>query len=302
MMRRRTLILTAAAALTLASASTAFAGWQQGGDGRYWYTYDDGSCAKNGVKTIDGCEYAFDENGYMLTGWQYLNFHWYYFEPTTGAKVYGWRAIDGKWYYFDPDNFGEMYTYWLNIGDNRYYLDENGVMQTGIFFLSDPTKGSSFAYQADPSGVLYRNRKIESSDGQKTFRYDSDGVMQYSSPATRKVAKLTGDDEWQYVLNEQGQREQDAENDQIILDGVNEIKNDLYDEYRDNAYSKSGNSLQNYRDRWESKVTRKLKDLVDANDLSDYISRVESGRYIRASVSSEYDYDDEDDYDEDYDY
>lgn len=287
-MRRRNLVLTAAAVLTIASASTAFAGWQQGGDGRYWYTYEDGSYAKNGIKTIDGCEYAFDAEGYMLTGWQYINFKWYYFEPQTGAKVYGWRMIDGKWYYLDPKDFGSMYTYWLDIGENRYYLDESGVLQTGIFFLSDPTSGSSFAYQADPNGVLYRNRKMESSDGQKTFRYDSEGIMQYSSPTTRKVAKITGDDEWQYVLNEQKQKEQDAQNDQIIRDGVNELKNELYEDYRDDVRSKSGAGRTNAQNRWEDKAERRLKDLVDANELADYIYQVENGWYVRAKLSTDY--------------
>ena len=294
MMRKRNLILTAAAVMTIASASTALAGWQQGGDGRYWYTYEDGSYARNGIKTIDGYEYAFDNDGYMQIGWQYINFKWYYFEPSTVAKVYGWREIGGKWYYLDPEDFGSMYTYWLNIGDNRYYLDENGVMQTGIFFLSDPTSGSSFAYQADPvTGALYRNRKLESSDGQKTFRYDDNGIMQYSSPATRRVAKITGDDEWQYVLNEQKQKEQDAENDQIIRDGVNELKNELYEDYRDDVRSKSGTGRQNAQKRWEDKATRQLKDLVDSGELTEYINQVEGGRYIRASVSTDY-FEDED--------
>ena len=85
-MRKRNLILTAAAVMTIASASTALAGWQQGGDGRYWYTYEDGSYARNGIKTIDGYEYAFDNDGYMQIGWQYINFKWYYFEPSTGEK------------------------------------------------------------------------------------------------------------------------------------------------------------------------------------------------------------------------
>ena len=55
----------------------------------------------------------------------------------------------------DSDN-GAMYTYWLDIGKDRYYLDENGVLQTGLFYLSDSTSGSKYAYQADANGVLIR--------------------------------------------------------------------------------------------------------------------------------------------------
>ena len=293
-MKKKRIILTAAAGLHRASASTAFAGWHQEADGRYWYSYDDGSYPTNSVKTIDGYDYCFDANGYMLTGWQYVNFKWYYFDPVSGTKVYGWQFINGNWYYLDPQDFGAMYTYWLNLDGNRYYLDENGVMQTGRFFLSDPTTGSSFAYQADQNGVLYRNRKIDSSDGSVTFRYDSEGIMMYSTPVTRKVAKLTGEDEWQYVLNEEGQRKQNEENEQIILDGVNELKNEFYEEYRDDVRGKSGSSRQNIQARWEEKVTRKMKDLVDANELAQYISQVENGTYIRAKLSTEYDEEDED--------
>ena len=38
----------------------------------------------------------------MLTGWQQLNGHWYYFNA-SGAMVTGGLTIDGKYYYFDSD-------------------------------------------------------------------------------------------------------------------------------------------------------------------------------------------------------
>ena len=51
----------------------------------------------------------------------------------------GWKQVGDKWYYLDPNDNGAMYTYWLDIGKDRYYLDENGVLQTGLFYLSDST-------------------------------------------------------------------------------------------------------------------------------------------------------------------
>ena len=57
--------------------------------------------------------------------------------------------------------------------------------------------------------------------------------------------------------------------------------------------SKSGTGRQNAQKRWEDKATRKLKDLVDSGELTEYINQVEGGRYIRASVSTDY-FEDED--------
>ena len=181
-MRKKRIILTAAAALTIASASTALAGWHQEADGRYWYSYDDGSYPTNSVKTIDGYDYCFDANGYMLTGWQYVNFKWYYFDPVSGTKVYGWQFINGNWYYLDPQDFGAMYTYWLNLDGNRYYLDENGVMQTGTFLPLRP----HHRFQLRLPGGSKRRSLPQPEDRQlrwfsKTFRYDSEGIMMYSS-------------------------------------------------------------------------------------------------------------------------
>ena len=156
------------------AATVYAAGWQQGAGG-WWYEYEDGSYAKSGIRQIGDQQYAFDQNGYMLQGWQYIGFKWYYFEPEGGAMAIGWKQVGDKWYYLDPNDNGAMYTYWLDIGKDRYYLDENGVLQTGLFYLSDSTSGSKYAYQADANGVLIRNKTVELGD--RTVRYDSNGIM-----------------------------------------------------------------------------------------------------------------------------
>lgn len=71
-------------------------------DGQWWYRYGDGSYPKEKFDVIGDNVYYFDKNGYMVTGWNYIDKKWYYFNDS------GVMAKD-KW-----------------IGD--YYVDKYGVM------------------------------------------------------------------------------------------------------------------------------------------------------------------------------
>ena len=51
------------------ASGISMAGWQTDGKGK-WYRDQDGTIYQNGWKKIDGAEYYFDENGYVLTGWK----------------------------------------------------------------------------------------------------------------------------------------------------------------------------------------------------------------------------------------
>lgn len=46
--------------------------------------------------------YLFDQNGYMLTGWQLINGSWYYM-LSTGEMTIGWHKINEKWYFMRED-------------------------------------------------------------------------------------------------------------------------------------------------------------------------------------------------------
>lgn len=60
-------LFLATAALTLMLSMTALAGqWKQDSKG-WWYQNDDGSYTKNGWQNIDGKDYYFSGNGYMLS-------------------------------------------------------------------------------------------------------------------------------------------------------------------------------------------------------------------------------------------
>lgn len=295
-MRMQKNILLAAAVLSITCATTAFAGWQQDDKG-YWYQYDDGRYAKAGIKDIEGTYYAFDADGYMQRGWQYIAFRWYYFDPVSGAQAFGWTQVDGNWYYLDPENFGAMYTYWLDIGKDRYYLDERGVMQTGIFYLSDSTTGSDYAYQTDENGVLIRNTIKR--NGTKTIKYDDNGIMMYRNETTKTVADATGDTQWQYVRNAADMEEQKEENTKIIEEEANSRKDSLYEEYK----SKVANAKNSQRDKkkkaWEAKVRKKLAAYMSAEELEAYIQEVEKGRYVKSTAKK---YEDENEDEDDIDY
>lgn len=191
-------------AMSAISATTAMADWKQDDKG-WWYQYQDGSYAKSGIKQVEGKNYCFDGNGYMQTDWKYVDWKWYYF-GSSGPQLIGWAQLADKWYYLDPEDGGAMRTYWLDLPDpnkkgdfKRYYLDENGVLQMGTFYLSEETAGSGFTYQTDESGALLRNKTLKQGDGE--IRYDEDGVISVRNAQTIKQAQEDGSDEWQYLIS-----------------------------------------------------------------------------------------------------
>ena len=71
---------------------------------RWWYRHSDGSYTRNGWETINGKDYLFDSDGWMVTGW---------------------RSVNGTWYYLE--NSGEKAT---NKWIGNYYVEANGAMAT----------------------------------------------------------------------------------------------------------------------------------------------------------------------------
>ena len=145
-------------ALSAAASVTVWAGWETDGTS-WWYNYDEGGYASSGIRTIDGLNYCFDANGYMLTGWQYVNFKWYYFDPVSGTKVYGWQFINGNWYYLNPNSDGtrgRMLTGWFqDVDGSWYYLNPNsdgtrGRMMTGWNWIKDGD-GVTRCYYLNPN-------------------------------------------------------------------------------------------------------------------------------------------------------
>ena len=100
-------------------------------NGRWWWQFADGSWPANEWKVINGKWYAFDERGWMRTGW-FLDStkKWYYLDPVDGYMKTGWVLVNNKWYYLDPSN-GDMKIGWVKVIGKWYYLNPNGDMRTG---------------------------------------------------------------------------------------------------------------------------------------------------------------------------
>jgi len=154
MKKRMTKLVTAGglmAAVMLLCALTAFAGqWVKDGTG-WWFQNSDGSYPRNGLYTIAGKDYAFNESGYMIENAWYQSpdtGRWYYATGSGELAVNQW--IQGK-YYVGPD--GNMLT---NSWIDGYYVGADGAW--------DPSKdeqnlsGSAYdlyssAYYADLTDV-----------------------------------------------------------------------------------------------------------------------------------------------------
>lgn len=112
--------------------------WMQDEHG-WWLRFADSSYPKaekrgtNGIayawEQVNGNWWAFDESGYIKTGWMRDEDYggWFYLDPEHGMQT-GWVLIDGKWHYFHPTSDGRKGI--LYVGrptPDGYYVDENGV-------------------------------------------------------------------------------------------------------------------------------------------------------------------------------
>ena len=119
-------------------ANDAYSHWMQDEHG-WWLRFANNSYPK-GAKSgeagatyawelVNGNWWAFDENGYIKTGWLRDDTYggWFYADPDTGMKI-GWVLINGKWYYFHPTSDGKRGI--MYAGQNTpdgYYVDETGA-------------------------------------------------------------------------------------------------------------------------------------------------------------------------------
>ena len=116
------------------------AGWKQT-NGKWLYQHKDGTYTKNDFETIEGHTYYFDENGYMVTGWQKINNKDYFFNASGFMVKDAWQGA--------------------------YYLGKDGVMLTKAF--------TPDGYYVGSDGVYVRNQKV-TVDG-KDYYLNADGKV-----------------------------------------------------------------------------------------------------------------------------
>lgn len=117
--------------------------WQKGKGGKDWYGNSNKDYLFSDIYTIDGNQYAFDDFGYMKTGWDESSGSWRYFDPANGQMVKSnWRkGADGKDYYLTAD--GSMATDMAikaKSGNGYYYVDENGAWDGNTISYDDVKK------------------------------------------------------------------------------------------------------------------------------------------------------------------
>ncbi|WP_092245030.1 hypothetical protein [Lacrimispora sphenoides] len=118
--------------------------WQKNSKG-WWYGASNDDYASDGIYTIGGKQYNFNEDGYMKTGWDESSGQWRYFEPENGQMVKSaWRkSKDGKDYYLKSD--GTMATDMAiktKDGNGYYYVDNSGVWDGKTISYDDVKKRS----------------------------------------------------------------------------------------------------------------------------------------------------------------
>lgn len=181
--------------------------------GENWYYFSGtGKMYKDAVKTIDGEEYIFDEEGRMLTGW--VNPDDYtstgredlssedpsellYFEESGAAaeKWYFMSSPDGSddyWHYFkDGQAYAPGYKtttvceYGMAKIDNEYYcFDEEGHMVTGLIQVED---GRYFLFDENNGRMVTGHATVDNDEFE-----DQDFYFYTSGAIGKRGSGLTG--------------------------------------------------------------------------------------------------------------
>ena len=164
------------------------------GSSYYHFYLEEGDGHKPGTLAVGefmdaGNHYYAAKNGSLKRGWQRLKGEWKYFDTETGAQQEGivdpithWAEVSLKtqngektsnyFYFVDGDR---MANGWQKIGEDRYYFDVNGVLQSGFFNI-----GQSFYYGAEtgkPGEGLGRLLTGEQLLNGNTYYFGDNGVM-----------------------------------------------------------------------------------------------------------------------------
>ena len=142
-------------------------GWVK--DSKGWCYCYNGYMYYDGVFTIDGVRYAFDESGHMVTGW-YSEVNQYY--DDDGTLV----VIGTDWFYFDSD--GKGHTGWVQDGKYWWYFYNGNPYKDGFYYID----GDTYAFNSDCHMVTgwyahteyyYENGQLK--DKEVWYYFDSNG-------------------------------------------------------------------------------------------------------------------------------
>lgn len=151
-------------------------------DGSEWYYYKNGVKASGWLKTSDGTFYLDPNNGNaMLTGWFKEGSSNYYFNPKAGeaghqekyvggVMLTGWQWIDEHWYLFGEGGVMQTGWVWSAAWEGWYYLYTSGA-EAGQMAVST---WIDKVYYVGSDGKMYKGG-VFTVDGVK-YSFDNSGV------------------------------------------------------------------------------------------------------------------------------
>lgn len=171
-------------------------GWQEIDGFNYYFNEYSGEANCNGVYTIEDNMYYFDENCHLLQdGWiKSDDTEWasVYYARSDGSLLTGWQEIDGHMYYFDTYS-AYMYRGFNEIDEKKYNFDYEGHLLYGWnkndeysgWTYSDPSTGEAYIgwkkfdeiwyYFSEYDGETYHNGVY--SIGDQLYFFDKNGHM-----------------------------------------------------------------------------------------------------------------------------
>jgi len=288
-MKKQTATFLTAITLSALCVSTAWAaGWGQDERGT-WYQNPTGSYARSGFTTIDGVMYAFDGEGYMVTGWQNQDGKWYYFEPESGAQALGWKQIDGKTYYLDETKGGAMYTGWRNEGGKTYYLGYDGAMMQSTqgvrkTFCTCPPGGygDGYMYEAQEDGSIIKNKV----DDEYKIIYDEQGRVKMKDVLSVASGVATGEQFYQYVMCEHYQQQSVHTQKENVRTAIGEHLERYAEKYDEDVRDVKSSKYASRYAEWKEKLLKGLEQYVSGtvyeSDFQSYIDAVVAGNFDNA--------------------
>ena len=159
--------------------------WYQNDYGDYYY-YGEGGRAVNGMQTIGGKQYYFNNNGMMEKDVRVQIDDVFYLVDEDGnvfnfGKKAGWKKANDKFYYIREVDAGD-YTYLefttnriVKIGTSYYAFDGDGAMYENchVWWVYD-VNGNSATCFAGKDGVLFTNQWVN--DSYSRYYFTSDGT------------------------------------------------------------------------------------------------------------------------------
>ncbi|WP_304651774.1 GH25 family lysozyme [uncultured Ligilactobacillus sp.] len=205
----------------------------------HWYLFDNNGAMQRGFQNLkaygDDKTVYYNQDGWMLYGWQGIDNVPYYFDTFNGAMMTGERYLNGHWYLFNDkgqmqrgfqkvmENGKEKTVYynydgwrlygWQGIDNVPYYFDKStGAMMTGERYIN------GHWYLFNDKGQMQRGfQKVMENGKEKTVYYNYDGWMLYGWQGIDDVpyyfdtfngAMMTGEryinGHW-YLFNDKGQ-------------------------------------------------------------------------------------------------